>query len=358
VSVAIVHDYVTQRGGAERVVLSMMKAFPDAPLHTSLYDQEGTFPQFAGADVRTSVLDRAGVLRRHHRLALPLLAPTFSAYRVDADVVWCSSSGWAHGIRTSGRKIVYCYSPARWLYQGDRYLGGGRSAKGRALAVLRPPLIHWDQRKAQTASRYLTLSTVVRDRIRETYGIEAEVLPPPHTIDVTAPARPLPGLDPGFFLCVARLLAYKNVDAVVSAFADLPRHRLVVVGTGPEQARLAQMAGRNVSFVGTLDDETLRWLYGACTAVVSASHEDYGLTPLEAAAFGKPAAVLRGGGFLDTVVEGRTGVFFTQPTPVEVAGAIRALLDEDWPPEVLTAHADDFDEQRFIRRLRQVADEV
>ena len=124
-TVAIVHDYLTQRGGAERVVLSMMKAFPEAPVHTSLFHPEGTFPEFGTADVRMSHLDRFGVLRRNHRLAIPLLAPAFSTRRVDAEVVLCSSSGWAHGVRTTGRKIVYCYTPPRWLYdQADLYLSG------------------------------------------------------------------------------------------------------------------------------------------------------------------------------------------------------------------------------------------
>jgi glycosyltransferase involved in cell wall biosynthesis len=355
--VAIVHDYVTQRGGAERVVLSMMKAFPDAPVHTSLFDPAGTFPEFAAANVNTSVLDRLGVLRRHHRLALPLLAPAFSAQQIDADVVLCSSSGWAHGVRTTGRKIVYCYSPARWLYQSDRYVRRGGSLQRSALAVVRPPLARWDRRKALTASRYLTLSTVVRDRIWQTYGLEAEVLPPPHTMDVTGPAKEQRGVEPGFALCVARLLAYKNVDAVVSAFRDLPGERLVIVGTGPEQTRLAQLAGPNVSFLGTVDDDGLRWLYRACTAVLSASHEDYGLTPLEAAAFGKPAVVLRGGGFLDTVVEDQTGVFFDQPVPSQIADAIRRLLSGTWSAQVLQAHAKRFDEPGFIRRLQEVVEE-
>jgi len=352
--VAIVHDYLTQRGGAERVVLSMMKTFPDSPLHTALFHAEGTFSEFASLDVRTTAIDRFGLLRRHHRMALPLLAPAFSAHRVDADVVLCSSSGWAHGVRTTGHKVVYCYSPARWLYQGNRYLGDRGPLVRGALATARVPLVRWDRRAACGASRYLTLSTVVRDRIRAAYGIEAEVLPPPHTIDVAGPQRAVVGLDPGFFLCVSRLLRYKNVEALVSAFRQLHGERLVVVGTGPEAGRLRQLAGSNVSFMGVIDDDQLRWLYAACTAVVSASHEDYGLTPLEGAAFGKPSAVLRGGGFLDTVVEHRTGVFFDRPEPAQIAVAIGDLLAAAWPEATLEAHACRFDEASFVGRLRAV----
>jgi len=329
-----------------------LKAFPRAPLHTALFHPAETNPAFAHADIHTLGLNRIGPLRRHHRLALPLLAPAFSTYNVDADVVLCSSSGWAHGVRATGRKVVYCYSPARWLYQGDRYLGDRRSPARYLLAAGRPALVRWDRRQARTASRYLTLSTVVRDRIRETYGIDAEVLPPPHTIDVRGDQRSRDGLDRGFFLCVSRLLAYKNVDAVVSAFRDVPAERLVVAGTGPEQARLRQLSGPNVILVGSVDDRELRWLYDACTAVISASHEDYGLTPLEAAAFGKPAVVLRGGGFLDTVVEGGTGIFFDAPTPSDIADRVRATAAQSWSVAALQAHAEKFDERQFIRKLQ------
>ena len=121
-TVAISHDYLTQRGGAERVVLSMLRAFPRAPLYTSLYDAEGTFPEFRGADVRVTGLDRITPLRQHHRLALPLLPATFSRLQVSADVVLCSSSGWAHATRVDGKKVVYCHTPARWLYHGAHYL--------------------------------------------------------------------------------------------------------------------------------------------------------------------------------------------------------------------------------------------
>ena len=118
--VAIAHDYLTQRGGAERVVLALTRAFPDAPVYTTLFDPASTFPEFSSVDVRTSGLNRVSAFRRDHRLALPVLAMAANSIRIDADVVIASSSGWAHGFRTSGAKVVYCYSPARWLYQSGR----------------------------------------------------------------------------------------------------------------------------------------------------------------------------------------------------------------------------------------------
>jgi glycosyltransferase involved in cell wall biosynthesis len=355
--VAIVHDYLTQRGGAERVVLSMLKAFPGTTVHTSLYDPHATFPDFASADVRTLAIDRIAVLRQNHRFALPLLAPSFSTRQIEADVVLCSSSGWAHGVRTAGRKIVYCYSPARWLYQGRRYLGEGRTAAQAGLDALRPWLQRWDRRAAATAHRYLTLSNAVRDRIRDAYGIDAEVIPPPQTMDPSLPQSALSGVEPGYVLCVARLLPYKNVDAVVEAFAELPAERLVVAGTGPERHRLEAMAGPNVSFVGVVDDPQLRWLYASSCGVVAASYEDYGLTPLEGAAFGKPAAVLAWGGFLETVAKDETGVFFDSPTPDAIAAAVRRLVDDEWDEAELREQAARFAEIRFVERLREIVAE-
>ncbi len=176
---ALVHDYLTQQGGAERVVLALAAAFPDAPLFTSLYDPERTFPEFAHHDVHTLPLDRIAVLRDHHRLALPLLAPAFSRLRVDAEVVLCSSSGWAHGARVGGRKVVYCHTPARWLYQADRYLDGSSLFSAAGLAALSPTLRRWDRRAAASADRYLVNSSAVKARVADLYGIEADVVPPP-----------------------------------------------------------------------------------------------------------------------------------------------------------------------------------
>jgi len=352
--VALVHDYLTQRGGAERVVLSLLKAFPAAPIYTSLYDPDGTYPEFRAADIRTSPLDRVPFLRRDHRLALPLLARTFSKTAVEDNVVLCSSSGWAPGTHVSGTKIVYCHSPARWLYATDEYLGGRRRAGRVALAGLRRHLERWDRAAAASADRYLTNSTAVKLRIERAYGIEAEVVPPPPVLDPTGPRHSVDSVEPGFLLCVSRLLPYKNVGPVVEAFADLPSERLVVVGAGPEEARLRAAAPPNVRFLGSVSDEELRWLYANCNALLAASYEDYGLTPLEAASFGKPSAVLRAGGFLDTVVDGSSGIFFDQPDPSSIKGAVRALAKSSWREEDLCAHAERFSEKRFIARIRTV----
>ena len=217
-------------------MLSLTRAFPDAPVYTSLYDPGGTFPEFADLDVRTMPINRIPPLRTYHRAALPLLAPSFSLLRIAADVVICSSSGWAHGARVEGRKIVYCHTPARWLYQSDRYLRGRGRALHAAAGALRSPLEHWDKRAAASADVYLANSSVVAKRIKSLYGIDADVVPPPPAVTPDGPARPIHGIEPGFVLTVSRLLPYKNVDAVMEAFQTLPDERLVVVGSGPVES--------------------------------------------------------------------------------------------------------------------------
>jgi glycosyltransferase involved in cell wall biosynthesis len=356
--VAIVHDYLTQRGGAERVVASMLRAFPDAALYTSLYDPPGTFPEFADVRIKASALNRVAVLRRHHRLALPFLAPVFSRSRIDAEALICSSSGWAHGVRTDGAKIVYCYSPARWLYQTQGYLGDGDRPLDRvgaaAVRSLGPWLRRWDRRAMESADRVIAASRAVAGMIAAIYGIEAEVVYPPVTLDAGGSRETVPGIDGSFFLCVARLLPYKRVDAVIAAFELLPDRKLVVVGDGPLHKRLLTSAPPNVVVIRRVTDSQLRWLYATARGLVSAAREDFGLTPLEAAAFGCPSAVLRDGGYCETVVEGKTGEFFERPAPELIARAVRRLEERRWASRALQAAAAAFGAAAFEDRLHRV----
>lgn len=335
--------------------------FRGAPVYTTLYEPDGTFPEFRGLDVRPSRLNRWGALRREHRAALPFLASDIDRIEIEADVVLASSSGWAHGMRTSGRKIVYCHAPARWLYQTDRYASGSHTqsrpslrammTRG-AVGLLGARLREWDLAAALSAERYLVNSTTVQRAVREVYGIEAEVVPPPPALLPSGPEEVLPGIDPGYFLVVARLLPYKNIDVAIEAAKALDR-RLVIVGTGPDRARLAHLADHRVTFAGTVTDAQLRWLYRNATALVAAAYEDYGLAPLEAAAFGRPAVALHDGGFLDTVIDGVTGTFFAEPSVPDLAAAMEHSAGHAWNPDRLTQHAEAFGADRFAARLRE-----
>lgn len=358
-SVALVHDYLTQRGGAERVVKAMLAAFPDAPLYTSLYEPDATFPFFRGHNIKPMPINQLRPLRHHHRLALPLLAPSFSCLTVNAEVTICSSSGWAHGARTTGRKIVYCYTPARWLYQGRSYIGERSSLLVRAtLSTLAPVLRGWDRRRARTANRYLVLSSVVQRRVRDEYGIDSDVLPPCVTIRDNDLQIPIADMEPGYWLCVSRLLPYKNVDAIVEAFAHLRDQRLVIVGSGPAESAIRRAATPNVSVIGSISDPQLAWLYANSFGLVAASYEDFGLTPLEANVFGKPAATLGWGGFVDTIIEGVNGLFFKEPNPELIRNAVHLASSSTWSPEAIKRHAARYNEAHFRRQLRRiVADE-
>ncbi len=359
-SIAIAHDYLTQRGGAERVVLSMLKAFPDATLHTLLYDPDRTYPEFRDARIVTSPLNRIAALRRRHRAALPLLPYAAGRMPIRDDVVLASSSGWAHGFDITGRVVVYCHAPARWLYQSEDYLGasGALSPRRIGLGLTASSLRRWDARHAARADTYLANSHVVRSRIAETYGRDAEVVAPPHSVETTgartAPAALADWADGGYHLVVSRLLPYKHVDRVIEAFAGLPGERLVVVGAGPERDRLRALAGAGVRLVQDLTDAELRWTYAHSRALVAASHEDFGLTPLEAGAFGKPTVALRAGGYLDTIADGVNGLFFERPEAADIRAAVVRAGRTRWVPALIEAHADTFSEARFVDRLREI----
>lgn len=358
--VAIAHDYLTQRGGAERVVLAMHRAFPDAPIYTTFYDPELTFPEFRNATIVTSPVNRIGCLRRNVRRALPVLPFVASAVRVPGEVVLVSSTGWAHGFRAQGRRIVYCHSPARWLYLSRQYLGGPlwSSPKGWMLALLRPFLTRWDQHAASGPEEYLSNSRVVQQRIGEVYGRTAPVLHPPHSFDTSGGEEEISQAVPlqeagGFFLVVSRLLPYKNVHLAIESFRDLDA-RLLVIGNGPLRDELRRTAPENVVLVSDLSDAQMHWAYARARAIIALSYEDFGITPLEAAAYGKPAIALRAGGYLDTVVEGTTGVFVDTVTVASIRRAVQDFRPEDWEPDTIAEHARTFSEPVFRERIHQV----
>lgn len=358
--VAIAHDYLTQRGGAERVVSQFATMFPEASIVTSVYEPDLTYPDFASHEVITSPLNRIGWLRRHFRAGLPLYDWAFDHTEVPAgtDTVLVSTTGFAHGVKTPPgcRKVVYCHSPARFLYLADDYLGDKwwRSPKGIVLRALTPPLRRWDQKAAASADESLCNSTVVRDRIRDVYGIEATVVHPPYSLDPDGPQEPLPGSEnlPSFFLTVSRLMPYKNVDVLLHAFADMPDEHLVVIGSGPLRDELHDLAPANVSFFEGISDAQLRWAYAHAAAVIAPSKEDFGLTPVEGFAFGTPCLALHAGGYLDTVVDGISGQFFDSATPDAVVQAVRSFRENPVEKRAVLDHAERFSPDTFSKDVR------
>jgi glycosyltransferase involved in cell wall biosynthesis len=226
---------------------------------------------------------------------------------------------------------------------------------------MRPALRRWDQSAARRNDRYLAISRVVQDRIRGTYGIDADVLPAPHSMDPAAPREPVPALadwaERGWLLVISRLLPYKNVEAVVEAVrgTDL---RLVVVGDGPGRGSLLARLPENARLVSGISDAQVRWAYANARLLVAPSIEDYGLSPLEAAAFGVPSLTLGAGGYLDTVRDGVTGRYVERPDPALLRDGAQAALAHPFDPQTLRAHAAGFAESGFGSRLRAEVDAV
>lgn len=357
--IAIAHDYLTQKGGAERVVLALHRMWPDAPIYTTFYDPQGTFPEFRDARIITSPLNRVGVLRRDPRRALPLLRLISSKMRVREPLAVVSSSGWAHGFGYEGETLVYCHTPARWVYLQEDYLGeeGLKTFKGRVARALGPGLRRWDRVAQRRRTRYVANSTVVRQRLQEIYGLEGVPLVfPPHSVHTDGREEPVPGAErlaqEGYLLSVARLMPYKHVDVAIRA-AESTGQNLLVIGKGPEAERLRALAGENIVFAQDLSDAQLRWAYAHASALIAASHEDFGITPLEASAWGVPTVALRAGGYMDTIVEGMNGVFVDEPTVEAVAGGIARALAHPWDPARMRAHAARFSEGDFARRIHE-----
>jgi glycosyltransferase involved in cell wall biosynthesis len=352
--VAFVQDHLVQRGGAERVLVTMLRAAPGAEVVTPFYEPSACYEELRSVQMRTSPLNRIAAVRTRHRLTLPILPLVVQQLRVDADVAICGTSGWAQGVQTRGRKIVYFHGLARWLHEQDAYLKGASPARRVAARAMAPPLRRWDRRTMASGDRFFAASSVMCRRASELYDVDVELLRLPNSLGTAGPTREVPGVEPGFFLCVSRLMPYKNVDVLVDAFALLPGERLVVAGDGPLLASLSARAPANVRFLGRQDDDALRWLYPRCRAVVSAAIEPFGLTPIEGGAFGRPTIALRAGGFLDTVVDGVTGVHVAQPEPELVAAAVRCIGSLDLDEAVIVAHARQYDEDVFLDRLRAV----
>ncbi|WP_332673682.1 glycosyltransferase [Aromatoleum sp.] len=346
-SVAIVHDYLNQPGGAERVVLEMAAIWPQAPIFTSLYRPDSTFPEFRDHDVRTSPLDRLPVDAGFRNL-FPLYPAAFRAFgTLSQDVVISSSSGWAHSVRTAPESFhaVYCYTPARWLYADD-HLGASRRKQ-----MLKPAISlvrRWDHTAARRADLYIAISNAVRDRIKLRYGLDAPVVYPPVSVERFTPSERGERL-----LVVSRLLPYKRVDVIVDA-ATKAGIGLDVVGTGPALGDLQRRAGPTVTFHGRLPDADITTLMESCRALCLPGKEDFGITPVEANAAGKPVVALGDGGALETIEDDVSGAFFQRHDATDVLRAIDRCDAIETAPDALAAMARRFSVDAFRSRLVDV----
>lgn len=350
--VAIVHDFLIQLGGAERVALQMARIWPTAPFYTSLYRPELTLPEFSELDVRTTILDRAPV-DKHFRSLAPFYPLAFHSLGVlEHELVISSSAGLAHGVRTAPDSVhvVYCYAPARWLYESDSYLGSAR--KRVLLAPMLASLRRWDQRAARRADAYIGISENVRDRIKLVYGLDSGVVyPPVDTARFEASERG------DRLLVVSRLLPYKRVDLAIRAAATLGLG-LDIVGVGPELDSLRELAGPEVTFHGASDDEVVRELIQQCRALCVPGAEDFGIAAIEANAAGKPAVAFGDRGASETMIDGVTGVLYWEQTVSALAEAIRRTDELAADPAEIAESAERFSVEAFRVNLTNELDRI
>jgi glycosyltransferase involved in cell wall biosynthesis len=361
--IAIVHDYLTQAGGAERVVESLHEIWPDAPIYTSVYDPPSTFAAFADMDIRTSFLQRFAWARRdrYHKYALPLYPLAFEMLDLRGyDVVLSHTTSFAKGVITSPETchICYCHTPSRFAWRYHEYIAQGNY--NRFMRRVLPFLIHhlrqWDVLAAQRVDYFLANSYNISRRILKYYGRESKVIHPPvETRRFHIESEPL-----GDYLLVAsRLLPYKRVDLAIQAANQL-QMPLKIAGVGPELERLRAMAGPTVEFLGLLGrqkDGKLETLIANCKAFLFPGEEDFGIAPLEAMAAGRPVIAYKAGGALETVAEGKTGLYFDEPTAESLVDAIQRLEEMPIHPQAIRQHAERFDTRVFQEEIRRTVED-
>ena len=363
--VAVVHDWLYVLGGAERVLRSILRCYPDADLFT-LFD---VLPPESRAWIgyeqsRTSFLSRAPGIAKRHRHYLPLMPLAIEQLDLGGyDLVISSSYAVAKGVLTGPDQVhvAYVHSPMRYAWdlqhQYLRESGLTRGIKGMLARILLHRMRLWDSRTAHGVDAYVANSAFIARRIRKAYGREAAVIYPP----VDVPSAPPAWVKENHFLVASRLVPYKNVRAVVEAFTLLPDQRLIVAGAGPELARLQALAGPNVSFAGFVPDAELRRLMGTARAFVFAAEEDFGIIPVEAQGEGTPVLALGRGGVRETVVTegpGRTGMFFDEADPAQIAACVSAFVaqEREFLPASCHAQALRFTAPRFEAEFRAFAD--
>jgi glycosyltransferase involved in cell wall biosynthesis len=358
VQLAIVHDWLNQIGGAEDVLQTLAEMFPQAPIYTSMYWPERMPEAYRTWDIRTTWLDLLPGIHRHHQPYLPLYPFAFGQLDLSGfDVVLSNKSGFCHGVRAGKAvHICYCLTPTRYIWDFEDY--AAREAFPKPLKIALRPLVaalrRWDFHAGQRVTHFVAISDEVQGRIRRYYRRDSTVIHPP----VRTPAISLPtGSSPaattsgdGFYLIVSRLIPYRRIDLAVRAFNQIGLP-LVIAGDGRDRSRLEAMARPNVTFLGRVPDTDLPGLFAGCRAYVVPGTEDFGIAPVQAQAAGRPVIAYGAGGALDTVIEGRTGVFFHEQTPEALAASVLAFDPDAIDPSACRANAERFSVRAFKGKL-------
>jgi len=342
--IALVHDYLNQYGGAERVLEAFTEIFPSAPIFTLIHDPKKIY---------TSFLQKIPLAKSHHR-SFPLLMPiAIEKFDLsDYDVVLSDSASFAKGIITKPETlhVCYCHTPPRFAWDDShKYIKEFVMPK---LAKIFVPLFMnyirlWDREASWRVDKFICNSNFVAQRIKKYYKRQAKIIYPP----VDTKKFTLGNKISNYFLMVGRLLAYKHFDIGIKAFnkLELP---LKIVGNGPERKNLGKIAKKNIEFLGELRGEELKKYYQRCQALVFPQEEDFGLVALEAMACGRPVIAYQGGGALESIKQDKTGIFFDQQTPESLIRAINKFRADKFNPQKIRKHVLKFDKEIFKKKIK------
>ncbi len=358
--VALVHDWLNQMGGAEAVLESLVQMFPHAPIYTSIYWRDEMPPAYMGWNIRPLWLNHAPRIYERHQQYLALYPAAWSSLNLaHYDIVLSNKSGFCHGVRTRARKrtalhICYCLAPTRYVWAFDEYARseGMRASLRLALKPMILLLRRWDYRAAQRVDHFIAISTEIQNRIKRYYKRDAVIIFPPVDIRRFAPQRERGD----YYLIVSRLIPYKRLDLAIEAFNRLGLP-LVVAGGGRDAARLEKLAKSNVQFLGRVSNADLPDLMARCKAFIFPGREDFGITPVEAEASGRPVIAFGAGGVLDSVIDGETGVLFEEQTVESLMSAVERFNTLKFDSAIIHCHAETFSMETFRQKLAAFIEE-
>jgi glycosyltransferase involved in cell wall biosynthesis len=352
--VALVHDWLVTLRGGERVLDALCELFPDAVVHTLVRKPGIGTPRIEAMRHATSFVDRVPFAHRKHRWLLPLYPSAIEAFDLQGfDLVISSSHCVAKGVIAGpgAVHVCYCHTPVRYAWdRTDDYVTGSHPALKLARPLLGAAarwLRDWDLRTVPRVDAFVANSHNTAGKIRAFYGREATVVAPPVECERFAHVQPRGAYD----LVLGGLVPYKRVDLAVAAWRALPERRLVIVGDGPERERLQRQAPANVEFVGRVEEDALADWYAGARCLVFPGEEDFGIVPLEAQSAGVPVLAYGRGGALESVVDGKTGVFFHLPTPEALAEAVQKLDRAGISADDCRRHARTFDRSAFLAQM-------
>jgi len=347
--VALVHDFLLDVRGAERVFLELCEMWPEAEIFTAVYDEEGTEGRFSHRNIHSSFLQRLRPSVRTFRSLLPLYPAAIESFDLSGfDLVVSSSSAWAHAVLAPQRAahVSYCHNPFRYAWsERDATLAARNAVSRPVLASVLRRWRSWDWLAAQRPTRYVANSAITRARIRTYFGRESEIVHPP--VDT---GRFLPGAVGEHYAIVSELMSHKQIEIAIAAFNRL-RRPLVIIGDGPAARRLQRLAGPTVTLLGRVSDAAVVQTVRSARALIVTAVEEFGIAAVEAQAAGRPVIARGAGGVLETVIDGETGCFWSGG-PDQLAAAVVAFDDRAVDPGACVAAADRFSRQRFRDAMR------